>query len=202
MAELAEQPRDAGADDDFARQIAVSGGSSTDRSPMISTITPPAPKVTTGPNTGSVVTPTISSRPLGRLIIGSTTTPSTRAWGRAFRTELTISWKAVCTACALPRFRRTPPASDLCVMSGELIFSAAGMPSSSANSNASPGDRATIACATGMRNAASTALDSISLSTPRRSTSAASISRRAPSASGADSGESGPGACMSNCWLR
>ena len=61
------------------------------RSPITSTVVPPAPKVITGPNTGSVVTPTISSRPLGFLNIFSIVTPLMSASGFASWTDPTIS---------------------------------------------------------------------------------------------------------------
>ena len=61
----------------------MSGGSATARSRSTSTAMPPAPKAIAGPNTGSRITPTMSSRPFGRRTIGSTVTPFTRASGRA-----------------------------------------------------------------------------------------------------------------------
>jgi len=69
-----------------------SGGSATARSPMTSTIVPPAPKVITGPNTGSLVTPIISSRPFGLTIIGSIEMPSIFALGRLWCTLSIMCW--------------------------------------------------------------------------------------------------------------
>ncbi len=48
---------------------------------MTSTAVPPRPKRMTGPNVGSSATPAISSRALGRLIIGWIVTPSMCASG-------------------------------------------------------------------------------------------------------------------------
>ena len=88
------------------------------------------------------------------------------------------------TAWALRMSRRTPPTSDLWVMSGELIFMATGKPSDSAATSASFALRAWMVCTTGIRKAASTALDSSGVSTLRRSESTPSMMSRAPSTSG------------------
>jgi len=87
-------------------------------------------------------------------------------------------------------------------MSGESIFIATGEPSSPAISIASCAERATTVRAIGMRKAASSAFDSISESTARRSASAASTMARAPSRSGGPCAASGPGVCSSARWLR
>ena len=108
-----------------------SGGSASALSSMISTATPPRPNTTTGPNTGSSAMPQISSRALGRRIIGCTVTPSSRAPGRSCAARARISPAASRTAWALTRFRRTPSTSDLCGMSGENTFTATGWPASS-----------------------------------------------------------------------
>ena len=60
-----------------------SGGSASALSLMTSTAVPPCPKTMTGPKVGSSATPTISSRALGRTIIGKTVTPAMRASGFA-----------------------------------------------------------------------------------------------------------------------
>ena len=69
----------------------LSGGSATDRSRMISTAVPPAPKLMTGPNTVSRATPIISSRACGSVCMRSRVTPRMRASGRAARTVSTSS---------------------------------------------------------------------------------------------------------------
>ena len=61
--------------------------------------------------------------------------------------------------------------------------------------------RATMVCATGMRKAASSALDSISDNTVRPSFKASSINRRAPPMSGSAWCESGSGSCISIFWF-
>jgi hypothetical protein len=90
----------------------------------------------------------------------------------------------------------------LCTICGESIFITTGRPSSSASTMASEAERATTVCAMGMRKAASTAFDSISLSTLRPSISAVSITRRADSSRGGACSEIEGGACISNCRLR
>jgi len=70
----------------------LSGGSATARSRCTSTAVPPVPKTIAGPNTGSRIMPTISSRPFARRTIGSTVTPLTRASGRRRCTSATICW--------------------------------------------------------------------------------------------------------------
>ena len=90
---------------------------------------------------------------LGRVKLGCTNTPSMRACGRFSRARCRMVVAADCTACRLPRFKRTPSTSDLCGMSGEKIFTATLMPCSSsgwARSIASCGSRATITSNDGM----------------------------------------------------
>ena len=87
-------------------------------------------------------------------------------------------------------------------MCGESIFITTGRPISSASTIASEGERATTVWAIGMRKAASSAFDSISLSTLRPSPSAVSITSRADSRRGAIWWEIEAGACISSCWLR
>ena len=86
-------------------------------------------------------------------------------------------------------------------MSGESIFSATGKPIWVAIIMASLALRASSVCVTGMWKADSRVLDSISVSTLRRSISTLSISRRAPSTSGAARLVSGGGVCCSICWF-
>ncbi|MDT4889287.1 hypothetical protein FQZ97_1259720 [compost metagenome] len=61
--------------------------------------------------------------------------------------------------------------------------------------------RARMVWVTGMWKAESRALDSISVSTLRRSVSTFSISRRAPSMSGLARVDRGGGVCCSSCWF-
>ena len=137
-----------------------------------------------------------------RRTIGSTVTPLMRASGRRRLASSTIFCQVSCTACALATFRRTPDTSLLCVICGESIFIATGNPVSPATSMASCGERVTTVFAIGMRKAASSALDSISESTSRRSASAASTMARAVARSGAPCAATGPGVCSSARWLR
>jgi len=89
----------------------------------------------------------------------------------------------------------------LWTMSGESIFSATGKPSCVAIIMASVGERARMVCVTGTWNDDSSVLDSISVSTLRRSATTLSISRRAPSMSGWASVDSGGGVCCSRRWF-
>ena len=98
-------------------------------------------------------------------------------------------------------FRRTPPTSDLCTMFGESIFITTGRPISAESTIASAALRATTVCAIGMRKAASSAFDSISLSFLRRSDRAISITRRALSIEGGGRCDSEDGVCISSFWF-
>lgn len=89
----------------------------------------------------------------------------------------------------------------MCATSGESIFSATGKPSCEAIIIASSALRATTVSVTGMWNDDSSAFDSISVSTSRRSASTLSMTSRAPSMSGLASADSGGGVCSSSCWL-
>ena len=86
-------------------------------------------------------------------------------------------------------------------MSGESIFSATGKPSWVAIIIASLALRASTVCVTGMWKADSSDLDSISVSTLRRSASTLSMTRRAPSMSGLARPVNGGGVCCSSCWF-
>ena len=95
----------------------------------------------------------------------------------------------------------TPCTSDLWVMSGESILSATGKPSCIAIIIASGALRARMVSVTGMWKDASSVLDSISVSTLRRSVSTLSMTRRAPSMSGSALVEAGGGVCCSSSWF-
>ena len=105
-----------------------SGGSASALSLMTSTAVPPAPNTTTGPKVGSSAIPAISSRALRRRTIGWTVTPAMRASGLAALARARMSEAASATACALVRFSRTPPTSDLCTISGDRILTTAVPP--------------------------------------------------------------------------
>ena len=69
--------------------LSVIGATRTDTSRRTSTATPPSPRRTTGPNRVSRDMPTIVSIPPATM--GSTVTPSNRAFGSAFKTDALIS---------------------------------------------------------------------------------------------------------------
>ena len=128
--------------------------------------------------------------------------PLMRACGASRATEAIMSFQVSRTAEALSTLSATPCTSDLCAMSGESTLSATGKPSCVAIIMASVALRASRVCVTGMWKADSRALDSISVSTCRRSASTPSMSSRAPSTSGLAMPVSGGGVWCSSCWLR
>ena len=110
-----------------ARASAVlSGGSSSDLSPTISTAVPPWPNRITGPKVASAVTPAINSKAPGRTTISCTMKPSRRALGSARATLSSIRLAAASTCARPDRLSATPPTSDLWITSRERIFSATG----------------------------------------------------------------------------
>ncbi len=128
----------------------LSGGSASALSSSTSTAVPPAPNRMTGPNSGSSTAPTMSSWAPGPPAMGCTVKPETRASGLSSDTRARISSAASRTASGVARSRRTPPTSDLCVMSGDRILSATGPPSASAARAASSGVAAPRLSMTGM----------------------------------------------------
>ena len=78
----------------------------------------------TGPNWGSVAMPTITSSPCGAMVW--TLTPSITASGYAARHAAMMASQASATCCSSASATFTPPASLLCVMSGEDTFSTQG----------------------------------------------------------------------------
>ena len=152
----------------------------------------------TGPNGSSVTTPTYSSRPRLWRAMRCTVTPFRRASGRWRCTLCIMLLNTSRTATEFSTFSATPPTSLLWLMSGESIFSATGKPIWVAVIMASLALRASTVCVTGMWNAASSAFDSTSVSTERRSDSTLSMIRRAPSRSGLASCDSGGGVCCSS----
>ena len=65
----------------------------------------------------------MSSRAFGRSTIACTITPDIRASGRIAFARARISDVAARTASALMRLSTTPPTSDLCTMSRDMILS-------------------------------------------------------------------------------
>ena len=126
----------------------VVGASRKVTSLVTSTSTPPRPKATIFPNAGSVTAPTMTSWTSGPFTsICWTCTPvmSASAW-YAFALATIVS-NAERAASSLSTPTTTPPASVLCRMSGETIFSTTGNPmpalsfaaSSAEVASASPG---------------------------------------------------------------
>ena len=101
---------------------------------ITSTSTPPMPAITTGPNTGSWLTPSTNSASPG--IIFCTMMPSMRASGTLRFTLAWIAVQASRTAASSARPSFTPRTSVLCRMSGDSIFIATGQPSACAASTA------------------------------------------------------------------
>ena len=102
------------------------GGTRMATSSNTSTITPPRPNATAGPNSSSRLTPTIVSTPLGA--VSQTSTPSTCA---PFASRAMVRMKSSQhsrTAAGPSTPRRTSPRSDLWAMSGESIFMTTGAP--------------------------------------------------------------------------
>ena len=98
---------------------------------MISTAVPPRPNTMTVPKVGSSASPRINSRALAFTTMACTMTPDIRASGREALARAKMSAAAVRTASALVRLSTTPPTSDLCTMSRELIFSTTVAPCAS-----------------------------------------------------------------------
>ncbi len=85
---------------------------------------PPAPTATTGPNTSSLTTPAINSKP--PWIISVTSTPEIRAAGAFWRA---LSRTSAIDASSSARVRiptLTPPTSVLCAISGDTILTTSG----------------------------------------------------------------------------
>ena len=139
----------------------------------ISTITPPSPNISTGPNCGSFVMPMITSMPC--FSMRCIATPSIVASGTCCFAEATIRSNAAATSPAEARFSTTPPTSDLCVICGDTIFSTIGYPSVSAIFAASSFVVASRAGETGTPASSSTCLASISVSSVRPSLRAPSM---------------------------
>ena len=118
------------------------------RSASTSTAVPPWPNRITGPNTGSMLAPTISSRACERRTIDCTLRPASVASGRRCVTRASIACTAARSPAASSMSSTTPPTSDLWLMSGETIFSATGQPMASAAATAASASTATRRVAT------------------------------------------------------
>ena len=95
---------------------------------------PPSPTISIGPNCGSRKPPTTTSRPAG--IISSTSQPS--IFAAAMSGFFAIAATAAPTASGVARPSATPPASDLCRMSGDTTLTTKG-PSKARAAFSAPG---------------------------------------------------------------
>jgi hypothetical protein len=132
-----------------------------------STSTPPRPKATSLPKLGSVTAPTITSWPPPTICC--TCTPCSTALRLYFFALATIVSKPLRTSAVVFNPTSTPPASVLCRMSGETIFSTTGKPIAEAIFAAPAADVATPSFGTGMPYASQTALPSGAVSDVRPS---------------------------------
>ncbi|MNY28613.1 hypothetical protein D3C86_1625980 [compost metagenome] len=185
-------------DTSSAASKGFNGGKATAQSRMRSTAVPPWPKSITGPNTESLAAPRMSSNAVRLVTMRWTENPSIRASGARSRTVFTIASATARTCSSERRSSATPPASDLCEISGETIFSATGKPRSRAARIADSASGAVRVSTTGMPYAASTPLASCACSSVRPSCRAVSIMRRAARLSGAISGLTDGGVCISS----
>ena len=127
----------------------VAGASRNVMSFITSTSTPPRPNATSLPNDGSVTAPTITSWP--PVSICCTCTPSRSAFASYFFALAMIVVEALLRVLARSSTpTSTPPASVLCRISGETIFSTTGKPMPAASFAASSADVATPSFGTGM----------------------------------------------------
>src|SRR6185437_6595769 len=116
-------------------------------------------------NDGSVTAPTITSWP--PVSICWTCTPSSVALGSYFAAFAMIVANPCSTSCAVLTPTSTPPASVLCRIWGETIFSTTGNPIPVASFAASAADFATASFGTGMPYASQTSLPSGAVSEVR-----------------------------------
>ena len=82
--------------------------------------------------------------------MGSTMKPSMRALGAWTCTWSRMALAAAVTSASVRRLRRTPPTSDLWVMSGDRIFTAQGTATAATIFAASAASLATRVSTTGM----------------------------------------------------
>ena len=109
-----------------AASTRFSGGRPTLWSAVASTATPPWPNSTTGPNTGSLPMPAISSTASPRRTMACTAKPAILACGRNCASRARMAASAAPTAASSSRSSITPPTSDLWVTSGDTSFRATG----------------------------------------------------------------------------
>src|SRR5688572_4085215 len=145
----------------------VAGASRNVMSFITSTSTPPRPNATSLPNDGSVTAPTITSCP--PFSICWTCTPSRSAFASYFFALAMIVSKPFFAASTPSTPTSTPPASVLCRICGETIFSTTGNPMPEASFAASSADVATPSFGTGMPYASHTSLPSGAVSDVRPS---------------------------------
>ena len=143
---------------------------------ITSTSTPPRPNATSLPNEGSVTAPTITSCP--PFSICCTWTPSRSAFASYFFALAMIVSKPFFAASALSTPTSTPPASVLCRICGETIFSTTGKPMPDASFAASSAELATPSFGTGIPYASHTSLPSGAVSDVRPSAFALSSTCR------------------------
>ena len=140
-----------------------------------STRTPPRPKATSLPNTGSVTAPMITSWPPASICC--TWTPRMFAFALYFfALAMTVS-KPFWTSSAFFTPTSTPPASVLCRISGETILSTTGKPMADAIAAASAADVATPSLGTVIPYASHTSLPSGAVSAVRPSAFTVSSTR-------------------------
>ena len=96
---------------------------------------PPRPNATSLPNDGSVTAPMMTSWP--PMIICCTCTPCRLALASYFFALAMIVAKPASTSAAFLTPTSTPPASVLCRISGDTIFSTTGKPMPAASFAAS-----------------------------------------------------------------
>ena len=145
----------------------VAGASLNVASFSTSTRMPPKPKATSLPKDGSVTAPMITSCPPCNICC--TCTPASVALSLYFFALAMIVAKPRSTSAALLMPTSTPPASVLCRISGDTIFSTTGKPMPAASFAASAADLATPSCGTGMPYASQTSLPSGAVSDVRPS---------------------------------
>ena len=165
--------------------VVFSGGSARARSLKTSTMRPPAPNSSTGPNCGSMLLPRISSNPVQRdhrlhrdaEEVAFAGAISHRRFDRLERAR---------TACASERFNCTPPTFDLCVIGLRVQLQHHRIAEFVARtSTASSAVLAVRVSTIGMPYAASNCFDSVSVSNVRPA-SRADLSSRSAFAAGSD----------------
>src|SRR6516164_2977658 len=138
-----------------------SGSRRKARSRMISIATPPRPKASVWPKSGSRLTPAKTSMP--PAIICCTKTPASVGAPGIFASRSCSIRQAAATAASSRRSTSTSPYSDLCAMSSETALSTTGNPIARAASTASLDEATSVSFTTGMPCPASSPFASYSL---------------------------------------